>query len=207
MPTTIVVPVLIALWIAVLAPGIIRRIRDYRTVEGIESYHASLSILDRRGYDSDIAALPPRRPQLVLLRPVDDVEDASDAYVDEESGACFDRVPVVTPAATTYEPRRQPVLRSAARRRRNVLLTLIATTLLGLGGGALTGMTLLLAIGGLAFVLTAAFVAAAFVIVARHPQHVRYRPTEWSDDEGDWQEDEDAVYVDDPRWTRVSAGR
>ncbi|MEI6701476.1 MAG: hypothetical protein WCL38_06965 [Actinomycetota bacterium] len=207
MPTTIVVPVLIALWIAVLAPGIIRRIRDYRTVEGIASYQASLSMLDRRGYDPDISALPPRRPQLVLLRPVDDVEDANDAYVDEESGACFDRVPVRAPVEAAYEPLRQPARNSAALRRRNVLLTLIATTILGLGSGALTGMTMLLAIGGLALVLLVAFVAAAFAVVARQPQQVRYRSSEWYDDEDAWQEEDDASYLADPRWTRASAGR
>ena len=128
MPTTVVLPILALLWIAVLTPIVVRRVRDYRAVDRIDTFHDSLHLLDRSS-----EAFSARRPELVLLRPVSGVDDAADPYVDEDSGACFDRVPVRSglPSAGTPARRRR---RAAALRRRNLLLGL------GLSAVVVTGV-------------------------------------------------------------------
>jgi len=167
MPTTVVVPVLVMLCIGVLAPSIFRRIREYQAVEGIDTFHASLHLLQRHGTHLEVAPLAERRPQLVLLRPVADADAAVDVYVDEESGACFDRVPIAHDPLPAYEPLRRRGKTAQAKRRRNVLCSLIAATAVGLGGGLITGTPMLLGLGIISLVLLSAFIAAAIAIVSR----------------------------------------
>jgi len=167
MPTTVVVPILVVLWILVLAPGIVRRVREYKSVEGIDSFHASLHLLQHHGAHADRVPLAQRRPQLVLLQPVNDLEASDDAYVDEESGECFNRVPIEHEPLPAYEPLHPRGKGSQATRRRNVLLSLVGGTVIGLGGGVATGATLLYAAGVLSLLCLIAFVAAAVAIVSR----------------------------------------
>ena len=194
MPTTVVVPILVVLWIIVLAPGILRRVREYKTVEGIDSFHASLHLLQHHGAHATPLPLAPRRPQLVLLHPVDNEDATADAYVDEESGACFNRVPIEHEPLPAYEPLRPHGKSAQAKRRRTVLLSLFGGTILGLGGGAATSAALLYVIGTLSLLCLIAFVAAAIAIVSRPVAPPRYVADEYFNDD----------YVDEPRY---AAGR
>ncbi len=195
MPTTVVVPVLVVLWIIVLAPGILRRVREYKSVEGIDSFHASLHLLQHHGAHATAVPLAPRRPQLVLLHPVGNEEATDDAYVDEESGECFNRIPIQHEPLPAYEPLRPQGKRAQAKRRRNVLLSLIGGTLVGLGGGAATGAILLYMVGTFSLLCLIAFVAAAVAIVSRTIALPRFVVEDFNDDSN---------YADEPRY---AAGR
>jgi len=181
MPTTVVLPILALLWIAVLTPIVVRRVREYRTVDQIDTFHDSLHLLDR-----STEAFSTRRPELVLLRPVGDVDDAVDPYVDEDSGACFDRVPVRSGVRTEGIPSRRR-RRAAALRRRNMLLGLALATVVGTVAAVLTGTPLAIgaaAVAGLCFV---AYFGALFVLASRVPTRRRVvRPR--IDDVDDWSE-------------------
>lgn len=178
MPTTVVLPVLALLWGAVLIPVVVRRVREYRAVERIDSFHDSLHLLDR---SSDAAPL--RRPGLVLLQPVTDADDALDPYVDEFSGDCFDRVPV-----RAEDRHRTPCSnrrRKAALRRRTVLVTLLAVLAVDVVAAIVTGT--LVAVGAVVvtFAVLAAYVAAMVVLFARQPDPRVRRPTA-IEDAADW---------------------
>jgi hypothetical protein len=194
MPTTVVVPILVVLWIIVLAPGILRRVREYKSVEGIDSFHASLHLLQHHGAHATAVALAPRRPQLVLLHPVGNEEATDDAYVDEESGERFNRIPIQHEPLPAYEPLRPHGKRAQAKRRRNVLLSLIGGTLVGLGGGAATGAILLYMVGMFSLLCLIAFVAAAVAIVSRTIAPPRFVVEDLND----------SNYADEPRY---AAGR
>ena len=182
MPTTVVVPILVVLWIIVLAPGILRRVREYKSVEGIDSFHASLHLLQHHDAHATAVPLAPRRPQLVLLHPVDNEDATADAYVDEASGECFNRVPIEHEPLPAYEPLRRHGKSPQALRRRNVLLSLLGGTVVGLGGGVATGATLLYAIGVLSLLCLSAFVAAVVAIVSRPVAQPRYFDEYFEDD-------------------------
>jgi hypothetical protein len=167
MPTTVVLPILALLWIAVLTPIVVRRVRDYRAVDRIDTFHDSLHLLDR---SSD--AFSTRRPELVLLRPVQGVDDAADLYVDEDSGACFDRVPVRSGIQTGATPGRHR-RRAAARRRRNVLLGLVVSTILTSGAAVVTGSALAIGAAGVAGLCFVTYLGALVVLAAQAPTYRR----------------------------------
>jgi len=175
MPTMLVVPVLVLLWAAVLTPTVLAKFRERRSVEGIGAFHRSLHLLDPHGDPAAETppALPPRRPQLVLLKPVPSVDDADDAFVDERSGACFARVPVrhAEPAWSQLDqPHAVVAAHLAAQRRKTVLLSLVSATVVFLVAGLMTSITAVLALGIVAGMLTLAYLAAAFATVRRIEQ-------------------------------------
>lgn len=73
------------LWLALLAPVVVRKVREYRGERSIEHFHAEHEVLSRQGYavepahrldDWDDAAVPApspaeRRPRLTLVHPED----------------------------------------------------------------------------------------------------------------------------------------
>jgi hypothetical protein len=181
MPTTVVVPILALLWIVVLAPGIVRRVREYKSVEGIDSFHASLHVLQHHGAHAPGFAHVSPRPQLVLLHPVDNRDASADAYIDELSGECFNRVPIEHEPLPAYEPLRPRGRSAQAKRRRSVLVSLLGGTLLGLGGGAVSGSAPLLVLGVLSLICLVAFIAAAVAIVSRPAVSPRRTVAERSD--------------------------
>ncbi len=169
MPTTLVVPVLVLLWAAVLAPGILRRVRERRTVEGIDTFQQSLHLLDRSATDADhVAALPPRRPQLVLLRPTS-ASSGADTFVDQASGECFERVPVaMAPRPAPQRDRDRQRKRQLADRRRRVLGILVALLVVLLAAGVVTGALLVWAMLGLVVAALGAYLWAVVEAVRRH---------------------------------------
>ncbi|MHB8220825.1 MAG: hypothetical protein ACYDHU_10990 [Acidimicrobiales bacterium] len=122
-----VVLVLIGLWVVVLAPGVVRRLRERQPTESIDSFHQQLHLLERTGpklvepayrlesvqSHTGVAvgqsgfpsvSSRPGRPNLVLLRPVGDggatgrVPD--DEVIDEVSGAHYRRLLPADPDGT-----------------------------------------------------------------------------------------------------------
>ncbi len=161
---------IVLLWIVVLAPGFIRRRREERSTGSIDHFHHQLDLLERTGPKlvtpayrlqtaGDGAAIAPgeaplpavpvaaARPNLVLLRPVDEEEEKSldaEDIVDDGTGEHYLRVapiaalpdaPVPPPAPSRVkmaDPARYR--REQARRRRTqILIGLVATV-------ALTGL-------------------------------------------------------------------
>lgn len=125
----VVVLILLALWIAVLVPGLWKRRADRRPSGSIESFHHQLHLLERAGpktvppaYRLETAhagtglapgqsgypavSSMPGRPNLVLLRPVDAEDEADgddrDKVVDPATGARYRRAPMpAQPVGTT----------------------------------------------------------------------------------------------------------
>ncbi len=167
MPTTVVLPILALLWIAVLTPIVVRRVRDYRAVDRIDTFHDSLHLLDRSS-----EAFSARRPELVLLRPVSGVDDAADPYVDEDSGACFDRVPVRSGLPSAGNPARRR-RRAAALRRRNMLVGLGLSAVVATGVAVFTGSTLAIGAAGVTGLCFMAYLGALVVLSVQAPEHRR----------------------------------
>ena len=177
MPTAIVIPLLVVLWAAVLTPLAMRKVREVKMDRAVDSFHESLHRLDRSGGRGDNGALqgefdepllPPRRPQLVLLRPVDEAAAPADAYVDADSGACYERVPVARrnqePSSVMIQPLRTAA--SEARlRRRQIVLSLLGVLLATLVAGFIPGLTMLWAVSVVAGLLLVSYIGAAVVVV------------------------------------------
>lgn len=167
-----------ALWLIVLAPAFIKRWLERRPGESIDSFHHQLHLLERTGpklvapayrlgatepsepvgvgpsgYPS-VSSMP-RRPNLVLLRPLGDEPtpsasiDPDDEVVDQSSGEHYRRVAPIsvdegrTSGVTSVPPLSPPspeeMARLRARRRRgDILFGLLAagvvTSLLGIAG-------------------------------------------------------------------------
>jgi hypothetical protein len=114
--TLVILLILGALWLVVLAPAFIKRWIDRRPAESIDSFHHQLHLLERTGpklvapaYRLETAepsgglsvgasgypavSSMPRRPNLVLLRPVGESATGSgDEVIDEASGEHYLRV-------------------------------------------------------------------------------------------------------------------
>lgn len=164
-----VVVILVVLWIVVLAPLYWKGRISRGSTTSIESFHHQLHLLERTGpklvtpaYRLETATpaasaaapvttgsgLPlvsssPRRPNLVLLRPVDDRSAEGDDIVDDGAGGHYRRVlpePVPEPppapvselaGATRGGP--DPYRRQLARRRRRDTVTVLVSLMVGSG--------------------------------------------------------------------------
>jgi hypothetical protein len=147
--TIVVLGLLAVVWIAVLAPPLLRKGAETRKADSIGDFRRQLVVLQRTG------------PTVIA---------PANTRVDHRFGAPAAAYTGPTPApapvyaapvgAVARVPRRsREITLSARRRRRNVLLTLTLTTLLLVVLGALPGMHLLLAVAAVSAVLLAAYVA------------------------------------------------
>ena len=131
-----VLGLLAVVWIAVLAPPLLRKGAETRKADSIGDFRRQLVVLQRTG------------PSVIA---------PAHTRVDRQFGAA-------TPAAT-YAPAARPArpvretTRTARRRRRNVLAGLTGTTLLMIVIGAVPGMHVLLALAAVSAVLLAGYVA------------------------------------------------
>jgi hypothetical protein len=158
-----VVLILVVLWIVVLAPLYFRRWTDRGPVGSIDTFHRSLHLLGRGpklvapAYRLETAepqhlttGLPvisssPRRPNLVLLKPVDQAVIGED-IVDDGAGGHYMRVmPTPSPSPAPAErpatvgvagPTPEEYRRQLGRRRRRdtVAVLMVLTVLTGLIG-------------------------------------------------------------------------
>jgi hypothetical protein len=156
----VILLVLVAVaWIVVLAPGLLRRIRDRDKAGSIDHFHHQLQLLEHAGPKlvspayrlhtalpgggahgriSTVAAAS-SRPNLVLVRPVD---DARSADIEGADGAHYERVgvleapePPVSPAQTHAELaayRRQQARRRCTLTLRLLIAATVVTGLLGM---------------------------------------------------------------------------
>ena len=155
-----VVLILVALWIVVLAPTLLKRYVDNKSTGSIDSFHQSLHLLERAGpkivppaYRLETAqssigvavgqtgfpavSSRPGRPNLVLLQPVADPESSDDEILDD-AGSHYRRLP---PADDPTPPEAPSTLaatferdhrRQVQRRRRDVLIGLTGTLVVSL---------------------------------------------------------------------------
>jgi len=216
--------ILVALWLVVLTPAFIKRHLERRSTVSIDSFHRSLHLLERTGpklvnpaYRLDTArsttglapgqsgwppvSSTPGRPNLVLLRPVDDGDGPPDAVavnggdevVDEVSGQHYLRVhpsPTDPVGMAGVGGRRNggfgtgsdapPSLASrtgeyraeqARRRRRDILLALAVTVTLTALVGIVQALHPLWIITVLAGIALAGYVGLAAYAQASHVSH------------------------------------
>lgn len=140
-----VLGLLAVVWIAVLAPPLLRKGAETRKADSIGDFRRQLVVLQRTG------------PTVIA---------PANTRVDHRFGA---PAPAYTGPAPTYAapagavprvPRRtRETTLNARRRRRNVLVTLTLTTLLLVILGVVPGMHLLLAVAAVSAVLLAGYVA------------------------------------------------
>lgn len=198
--TGLVLLILVVLWIVVLTPGMIGRLREKRSTESIESFHHRLHLLERTGpkivapayrlqtAQSSIVAAPgtsgllsvssmPGRANLVLLRPVDGREGAGDdgQVVDDRDGGHYRRVlsdrPDPGPAAVAPSGP-DPRQREARRRRRDILTGLLVTLVSTGLLGIIHSLRALWIVTVISAVALAAFVAlAAYATALATQQH------------------------------------
>lgn len=158
-----VVLILVVLWVVVLTPAVVRRLREHSSSESIDSFHHSLHLLERTGpklippayrlesafasqglatgqsgYPSVSSA--PGRPNLVLLKPDDGSEGdrPDDQVVDEVSGEHYQRVelpPLVEtgPEHPWLAQRSEDYRRQQGRRRRREVVAGLTATFLVTG--------------------------------------------------------------------------
>ena len=242
-----VVVILVVLWIVVLAPLYWKGRTARGSTTSIESFHRQLHLLERTGpklvtpaYRLETAApavspaapvstgsgLPlvsssPRRPNLVLLRPVDDRAAEGDDIVDDGAGGHYRRVlpePVFEPEpdpvpemAGPARPGPDPYRRQMARRRRRDTLTVlvsvtVGSALLGVFHG-LHAIWIVTALSALALLAYFALVAYAQNLVVQHgwPQGPRVDGVADGIYDFNVSDRPDAEYVQSDR--RAAAGR
>jgi hypothetical protein len=162
----LVVLVLVVLWVAVLAPRAIRRVREGRSQTSIESFHEQLHLLERAGPKIVEPAYRLSTP-IVPLRPQSELPPAADFTMGGHGGLLLlDR-----PATERAEPpvRRQVTARPPSvrqrrrgrRRRRDILLGLVVTALLTGVVGAMHGLQALWVVTAISVVAIAGYVALA----------------------------------------------
>ncbi len=186
--TVVVLLILVVLWIVVLTPGMVGKLREKRSTESIDSFHHRLHLLERTGpkivapayrlqtAQSHTGATPgasglpsvssmPGRANLVLLRPVDGGGPGDDAQVvDERHGGHYQRVLSTQPdlAAPVLAPSGPDPRRREARRRRRDILTGLLVTLVCTGLlGIIHSLRALWIVTVVSAVALAAFVALA----------------------------------------------
>lgn len=153
-----IVLILVALWIVVLAPALVKKLLDRRSAVSIDTFHKQLHLLERTGPklvspayrletarssagmavgESGFPAVSsrPSRPNLVLLQPVrdGDAEPRPDELVDGSSGEHYRRVlppvPDDEPSRQLAEERVEELRRHQLQRRRRDLLLGLSSTL------------------------------------------------------------------------------
>ena len=177
-----------ALWVVVLVPTAVRRLRERGGVGSVDHFHHQLELLEHAGpklvapayrlragrSDASSRADAPSRPKLFLLRAVPDGQAAD---IDDVDGAHYARVgvieppePPVTPAQTHAELvgyRRQ----QARRRCTHVLLVLVAAAVTTGILGVLPAFRLAWIFTGLAGI--AALALAGLIAYARELEEQR----------------------------------
>jgi hypothetical protein len=139
----VILLVLVAvLWVVVLAPTALRRIRERGGVGSVDHFHHQLELLEHAGpklvapayrlragqSEANSTAVAPTRPKLVLLRAVSDGQAAD---IDDVDGAHYERVGVIEPPEPPVSPAQTRAelvgyRRHQARRRCTLVLRLLA---------------------------------------------------------------------------------
>lgn len=188
------------LWVVVLAPSILRRIRERGGVGSVDHFHHQLDLLEHAGpklvapayrlrsAGSGKSAAPSSRPKLVLLRAV---QDGQAADIEDVDGAHYARVgviqrpePPVSPAQTDAEL--AAYRRQQARQRCTFVLRLLAGAAITTGIlGALPALRLAWIFTGLTGI--AALALAGLIAYAREVEgqrrQSRPRPRDYGDPE------------------------
>ena len=236
----VIILILIVLWSVVLGPGIIRRLRGRESHQSIDSFHHSLHLLERSGPkivepayrllgegDGTVAVspLPPARPRLVLLRPLgqgeeDPMYDHNDEFVDEGSGARYERVPYEIDEPESFGA--APLVegygrRMAAQRRRTILFSLVGGVVVTAIGGLvlpiLWDVTILVFIALVAYVGLMAYAATHGMmsstsikpvdrLIAHGVAEGSYGDGEWYGDDdyaSEWADEVDDAWYEEPR--------
>ena len=140
-----VLGLLAVVWIAVLAPPLLRKGAETRRADSIGDFRRQLVVLQRTG-PTVIAPANTR------------VDHRAGAPAPAYAGPAPTHAAPVGAVAPMARRSRETTL-SVRRRRRNVFVTLTLTTLLLVVLGVVPGMHLLLAVAGMSAVLLAAYVA------------------------------------------------
>jgi hypothetical protein len=130
------------LWVAVLAPSLLRRIRERGGVGSVDHFHHQLELLEHAGpklvapayrlragrSEANSSAAASSRPKLVLLRAVSDGQAAD---IDDVDGAHYARVGVLEPPEPPVSPAQTRAelagyRRHQARQRCTLVLRLLA---------------------------------------------------------------------------------
>ena len=131
-----------ALWVVVLVPTAVRRLRERGGVGSVDHFHHQLELLEQAGPklvapayrlragrpDASSRAVAPSRPKLFLLRAVPDGQAAD---IDDVDGAHYARVGVIEPPEPPVSPAQTDAelvgyRRQQARRRCTHVLLLLA---------------------------------------------------------------------------------
>lgn len=158
-----VVLVLVVLWVAVLAPRAVRRMRDGRSQTSIESFHEQLHLLERAGPKLVEPAYRLGTP-VVPLRPRTDLAPHADVTVGGRGGLALLEHPTAERVERRRTTGRRPTAqqrRRGRRRRRDILLGLVVTALLTGVVGAMHGLHALWALTAISVVAIAGYVALA----------------------------------------------
>ena len=139
----VILLVLVAvLWIVVLAPSVVRRIRERGGVGSVDHFHHQLELLEHAGpklvapayrlrsgrSETNSSAVASSRPKLFLLRAV---PDGHAADIDDVDGARYERVGVIEPPEPPVSPAETRAelagyRRHQARQRCTLVLRLLA---------------------------------------------------------------------------------
>ncbi len=111
------------LWVVVLAPSVLRRIRERGGVGSVDHFHHQLELLEHAGpklvdpayrlAGSGRSAAPSSQPKLVLLRAV---QDGQVADIEDVDGAHYTRVGVIEPPEPRVSPTQTDAELAAHRR-------------------------------------------------------------------------------------------
>ena len=113
------------LWVVVLAPSVLRRIRERGGVGSVDHFHHQLELLEHAGpklvdpayrlrsAGSGQSAAPSSHPKLVLLRAV---QDGQVADIEDGDGAHYTRVGVIQPPEPPVSPTQTDAELAAYRR-------------------------------------------------------------------------------------------
>lgn len=172
-----VVLVLVVLWVAVLAPSAIRRVREGRSQTSIESFHEQLHLLERAGPKLVEPAYRLGSP-IVPLRPQTEPAPDVDLKVGGRGGLLLLDRPTTERAErrriATVHPSPQQRQRGR-RRRRDILFGLSGTAILtGVVGAA--GVHMLWAVTGISVAAIAAYVALAAYVQMVEAEGKSLRP-------------------------------
>lgn len=171
--TDLVVLVLVVLWVAVLAPRAIRRVREGRSHTSIDSFHEQLHLLERAGPKLVEPAYRLASP-IVPLRPRSAPAPAVDATMGGHGGLLLLDRPMTEQgerrkARSERTERRLPPgaapsvqqRRRGRRRRRDILLGLVVTALLTGVVGAMNSLHALWVLTAVSVIAIAGYVALA----------------------------------------------
>lgn len=142
-----VLGLLAVVWIAVLAPPLLRKGAETRKADSIGDFRRSLVVLQRTGP----SVIPPANTRVDHRRPAQSPSYAAPAFAPTYGG--------MPASARVGRAAATPRARAVRRRRRNVLMTLALTTVVLFAVGAVPGMHVLLALAAVSIVMLGAYVA------------------------------------------------